>query len=267
MPAKNKDFYTYAEAQSAVQALSIKTQSEYRKHYLVDSRLPSSPNTSYADAGWIDWYDFLGKERSKLYPTYAEAQAAVQSLGIESQSDFNMRYGGAPRLPARPDKHYADAGWIDWYDFLGNKRPDFYPTYAEAQAVVQSLGIQSREEYSTRYRDTPRLPARPDKQYSDTGWTDWYDFLGKEKSPWHTYAKAQAAVQALGIVNLPDYNRRYGEDLRLPSSPNKVYADAGWIDWYDYLGNEKPDLYSTCAEARSAVQALGIFSQHDYNRR
>lgn len=240
MPAKNKDFYTYAEAQSAVQALSIKTQSEYRKHYLVDSRLPSSPNTSYADAGWIDWYDFLGKERSKLYPTYAEAQAAVQSLGIESQSDFNMRYGGAPRLPARPDKHYADAGWIDWYDFLGNKRPDFYPTYAEAQAVVQSLGIQSREEYSTRYRDTPRLPARPDKQYSDTGWTDWYDFLGKEKSPWHTYAKAQAAVQALGIVNLPDYNRRYGEDLRLPSSPNKVYADAGWIDWYDFLGNESP---------------------------
>ncbi|WP_043310414.1 VPA1269 family protein, partial [Pseudomonas sp. ML96] len=41
--------------------------------------------------------------------------------------------------------------------------------------------------------------------------------------------------------NHPDYCKRYREDPRLPANPYKAYADAGWIDWYDYLGNENPN--------------------------
>ncbi|MFZ2321288.1 MAG: integrase repeat-containing protein, partial [Pseudomonas sp.] len=82
MPAK-KGFYTYAEAQAAAQALGIKSRPDYRKRYREDPRLPANPAQAYAGSGWIDLYDFLGNERPDLYPTYAEAQAAAQALGIK----------------------------------------------------------------------------------------------------------------------------------------------------------------------------------------
>ncbi len=266
MPAK-KNFYTYPEAQAAAQALSIKSRSEHHKRYHEDPRLPAHPNQFYADAGWIDWYDFLGKERPDLYP-YAEAQVAAQALDIKSHPDYNKRYREDPRLPASPNAVYADAGWIDWYDFLGKKRPDLYLTYAEAQAAAQALGIKNLPDYKKRFREDPRLPASPHTVYADAGWIDWYDLLGRERPDLYlTYVEAQAAAQALGIKNQPDYSERYREDPRLPASPNQAYADAGWIDWYALLGRERPDLYLTYVEAQAAAQALGIKNQPDYNKR
>jgi len=263
------DLYpTYAEAQAAAKALGIKNHPDYKERYREDPRLPSTPSEFYADAGWIDWYDFLGNERPDVYPTYAEAQAAAKALGIKRQPDYRKRYREDPRLPSSPDEVYADAGWMDWYDFLGNERPDFYPTYAEAQAAAQALGIKRQHDYRKRYRKDPRLPSSPDEAYADAGWIDWYDFLGNERPDFYpTYAEAQAAAQALGIKRQPDYTKRYREDPRLPSTPSEFYADAGWIDWYDFLGNERPDFYPTYAEAQAAAQALGIKNQPDYTKR
>ncbi|HHN1896340.1 TPA: VPA1269 family protein [Pseudomonas aeruginosa] len=179
MPAK-KDFYTYADAQAAAQALCIKNWPDYKKRYREDPRLPAKPETTYAGTGWIDWYDFLGNERPDFYSTYTEAQAAAQALGIKSQSDYKRRYREDPRLPASPDRIYAATGWIDWYDFLGNERPDLYPTYAEAQVAAQALCIKNLADYNKRFSEDPRLPSNPQTTYADTGWIDWYDFLGNE---------------------------------------------------------------------------------------
>ena len=153
---------------------------DYRKRYSKDPRLPSNPWTTYADTGWIDLYDFFGKEKPDLYPTYAEAQAAAQALGIKSMPDYRKRYSKDPRLPSSPVEVYADAGWIDWYDFLGNEKPDLYPTYAEAQAAAQALGIKNMPDYKKRYSKDPRLPSSPRTTYAGTGWIDFFDFFGNE---------------------------------------------------------------------------------------
>jgi hypothetical protein len=267
MPDK-KDFYTYAEAQAAAQALGIKSQPDYTKRYREDPRLPASPSRFYADAGWIDCYDFLGNERPKWYPTYAEAQVAAQALGIKGLSDYTKRYREDRRLPSRPARIYADVGWMGWYDFVGHEGPDRYPTYSEAQAAAQALGIKSRSDYTKRYREDPRLPSSPRQIYADSGWMDWYDFLGNKRPDLYpTYGEAQAAAQALGIKSRPDYTKRYREDPRLPYGPSQIYADAGWKDWYDFLGNERPDLYPTYVEAQAAAQALGIKNELDYTKR
>ncbi|OCX96288.1 MAG: integrase [Pseudomonas sp. CO183] len=266
---ERSDWYpTYAEAQAAAQALGIKSQPDYKKRYRQDPRLPSCPDKGYAGAGWMGWYDFHGKERKNFYATYAEAQAAARALGIKKNPDYTQRYREDPRLPSSPNEIYADAGWMGWYDFLDNERPDLYPTYAEAKAAARALGIKRNHDYTKRYREDPRLPSCPNEVYADAGWMDWYDFLGYERPDFYaTYAEAQAAVQALGIKNQPDYKKRYREDPRLPSSPDEVYADAGWIDLYDFLGNERPDLYPTYAEAQAAAQALGIKKHPDYAKR
>ncbi|WP_043310019.1 integrase repeat-containing protein [Pseudomonas sp. ML96] len=90
MPAK-KNFYTYSEAQAAIQALGIKIRPDYKKRFREGPRLPASPDTVYAEAGWIGWYDFLRNERPSLYPTYAEAWAAVQALGYMQPTAKQMR--------------------------------------------------------------------------------------------------------------------------------------------------------------------------------
>ena len=137
-------------------------------------------------------------------------------------------------------------GWPDdrgirRYDFLGNESPDLYPTYSEAQAAAQALGIKRQLDYRKSFSEDPRLPSNPQSTYADTGWIDWYDFLGNERPDLYpTYAEAQVAAQALCIKNLADYNKRFSEDPRLPSNPQTTYADTGWIDWYDFLGNENP---------------------------
>ena len=263
------DFYsTYSEAKIATRILGIKTLPEYRRLFSEDQKLPSTPERTYADAGWIDWYDFLGNERPEFYTTYAEAQAAVQALDIKTQPKYYKRYREDPKLPSRPDEVYVDVGWTDWYDFLGNDRPDFYTTYAEAQAAAQKLGIKSLNEYGKRYREDPKLSGSPNAVYANVGWIDWYDFLGKERPDFYkTYAEAQAAAQKLGVKSLNEYGKRYPEDPKLPARPENTYADFGWIDWYDYLGNERPDVYPTYAEAQSAAQALGINRQPEYLKR
>ena len=58
-------------------------------------------------------------------------------------------------------------------------RPDFYPTLAEASQAAQALGIQSREDYRSQYKQDPRLPAYPDRFYSD--FIDWFVFLAYQR--------------------------------------------------------------------------------------
>ncbi|CAN7534757.1 VPA1269 family protein [Pseudomonas sp. LjRoot71] len=124
MPRKKKDFYTYIEAKAAAQELGIKDGVNYKNLYHADKRLPAKPDMFYVGAGWVDWYDFLGNDRPDFYPTYAEARAAVQALNIKSMSGYKKHYREDQRLPAAPHQVYGAIGWVDWYDFFGNEKPN-----------------------------------------------------------------------------------------------------------------------------------------------
>ncbi|CRM45357.1 Site-specific recombinase XerC [Pseudomonas sp. 24 E 13] len=257
-------YKTYSEAQAAVRRLGIKKSEAYPASYREDPRLPASPSVIYADIGWIDWYEFLGNEKTNPYETYTDAQAAAQKLGIKTREDHLARYHEDPRLPASPGVIYASSGWIDWYDFLGNEKSNPYTTYSDAQAATQNMGITSKVDYNIRYREDSQLPGRPDTLYANTGWKDWFDFLGKERSPWYSYEEAQAACWAMDIKNGADYGIRYKEDPKLPSTPNMTYANTGWTGWLEFLGKEKVYSY---AEAQIVCRAMGIKNSTDYSLR
>ncbi|RJG13654.1 integrase [Pseudomonas cavernicola] len=237
---ESPDFYrTYTEARSAVQKLQINNIKEYKKHYSQDSKLPCQPDLVYSDE-WVDWYDFLNKERSTLYYEYFDAKLAVQKLTILSYKDYLKRYQEDPRLPCNPNYHYEGKGWVSWNEFLGIGR-NIYFTYAEAQTAAQKLGIQTSHEYKRRYREDPKLPSSPNSYYAGVGWTDVYDFLGRERPDYYqTYEEAQAAVKALGIQSMDEYRDRYREDPRLSPQPHVLYLFNGWSGGYAFLGKEKP---------------------------
>ncbi|MCS6124109.1 integrase repeat-containing protein, partial [Shewanella baltica] len=201
-----KCFYaSLTEAQLATQALSITSYSEYKQRYREDPRLPSRPDATYS-ADWQSWPTFLGKEEKTLYTSLAKAQLATQALSITSQSDYKQRYREDPRLPSNPNATYS-ADWQSWPQFLGTA-DKFYPTLAAAQQATQALSITSYPEYKQRYREDPRLPSNPNATYA-ADWQSWPTFLGKEEKTFYTsLAKAQLAIQALGITSQPEYQQR-----------------------------------------------------------
>lgn len=260
-------YTTYTEAQLAAKKLCIESMRDYKARHNLDGKLPANPHKYYLEGGWTDWYDYLGISRATVYATYTEAQAAARTLGITGCDEYYARYRRDPLLRRHPEVVYALSGWESWYAFLGNERRDLFPSYNEAQAAVQAMRFANRDDYQRRYFEHPRLPSNPNQSYAGTGWTDWHDFLGKEKAPFYaTYIDAQSAAQVLGITNVVDYRTRYRDDPMLPINPQHFYADAGWVDWYSFLGKEKRDFYPGYAEAEFASQAMGIKTIHEYKK-
>jgi len=259
---------TYENAKIYIKQLNITTRDEYRDRYVEDPRLPSCPNQKYKDTGWTNWYDFLGKAKPSFYETYAEAKAAVRALGINYQNEYRQRSYEDPKLTTIPNHYYADIGWTTWTDFFGRTKRCLFASYIEAQTVVQKLGIKSSTEYKLRSMDIPGLPAKPNDYYLDEGWTNWPDFLGKKKRTFYaTFTDAQVAAQALGIKTMNEYLVRYREDPKLYSTPSRLYAGIGWSSWTAFLDTERPPYYDTYAEARLNVKALNINTREEYYTR
>ena len=171
---KNKSFPTYEEAKRIVQENGIKSQGEYNASK-TKLGLPSAPYLIYNGNGWIDWFDFLGKER-RIYPSYEEAKRIVQENGIESVEVYRTCYK-ALKLPSMPYKYYMDKGWEDWFVFFGKKSMT-YPSYEEARTIIQEKGIKTRTQYTSLYTSLG-LPSEPHNHYRDEGWIDWDSFLGR----------------------------------------------------------------------------------------
>lgn len=260
------NFYrTYNEAKNATQKLVIKSNVEYKKRYKEDLRLPSQPDRTYDKNGWVDWYDYLETIAPNNYPTYFEAQNAVQKLQIKSYASYKKRHNENPRLPYSPQKTYKNKGWVTFLEFLGINTIIIYPNYDEAKQAVLKLNITSEKEYRIRCKEDVRLPSTPARYYNNKGWIDNYDFFNKSRpDAYLTYGEAKKAVRILSIKTRTEYNKRYKEAPKLPSSPEYIYKGIGWIDYYNFLGVKAPIYYETFEEAKKAVIKLGVISRKEY---
>ena len=93
-------------------------------------------------------------------------------------------------------------------DFLG-KNEKILP-YEELEALVKSLGINSKREYVDLFKSN-KLPQGaqlcPDVFYKGKGWKSWWDFLGKGTTSktgsgkfFLSYEEAKKFVQSIGIT-------------------------------------------------------------------
>lgn len=198
----------------------------------------------------------------------AEARAFVHTLGLRSFAAWR-RWATSPArpadIPSNPDQVYASAGWTDWYDWLGKPRPapsDRFRPFAAARAYAHELGLRDRRQWAAWTRSPARpadVPASPDRTYAAAGWQGWYDWLGKPAGrtergpkPWRPFAAARRYVRALGLPSARAWRRWATSPARptdIPSNPDRAYARAGWTDWADWLGTERPDQGSSRAQA------------------
>ena len=183
----SEKYSSYEVARAAAQNIGFTTKKEYMAGYMQYSKLPSNPEELYSD-DWVDWFDYLGTDRSiEKYSSYEAAKAAARVLGIKCSREYRAFCKQDRRLPTRPDEFYSD-DWVDWFDFLDNsrRRDEKYPTYEAARSAAQALGFASLYEYQSGYKQDSKLPSNPDFFYSDD-WVDWFDYLGNDRLEEHVF--------------------------------------------------------------------------------
>lgn len=121
---------------------------------------------------------------------------------------------------------------------------DKYKTIKEASKAAIALGFNSRAEYQAGFKQDPRLPAAPDRLYSDY-WEDfgtWYGFLSIESKEFYlTINEASKAAIALGINSYKEYKDSYERGQLRPTKSEEIYRE-NWENlgtWYGFLGTTR----------------------------
>jgi superfamily II DNA or RNA helicase len=153
---------------------------------------------------------------------------------------------------------------VDLMKILEHCERETYPTWQEASQVVMQWGISSVLEYKRRYKEDNRLPSNPNLTYPD--FPGYPIFFGKKTGGFYpTWQEASRAVKRLKISSRREYDKRYREDARLPSSPSYVYPN--FPSFLVYLGKRTGRVYKTWQEASEATIRLGISSWKQYINR
>jgi superfamily II DNA or RNA helicase len=189
-----RDFMTYLEAKKFVSKFKLKTQREYRIFCQSPNRppdLPTNPNSTYKNSGWISFGEFLGT--GKIAPQllkfidFKQAKISVRQLGLKNQKEwFKFCKSGKKdeAIPSNPQNIYKNQGWNGWGDFLGTNKTSTHVieflSYEESKNKLRALNLKNAAEWRI-YSKTNRpnkIPSNPNTYYKNKGWKGWPDFLG-----------------------------------------------------------------------------------------
>jgi len=271
----------FEEARSYVQTLGLLSHSEWRKYLknelvgksALPEDIPSHPDFTYRQNGWINWGDWLGTgtiaPRFREYRRFEEARAYVHTLGLLSHTEWNKYLENelpgketCPKdIPAAPHYCYKDKGWINWGDWLGTRTiaPHLreYRRFEEAKEFAHGLGLKSGTEWQKfckgqfpeKGMSPEDIPAKPNQIYKDKGWINWGDWLGTRTIAPHLreyrrFEEARAFAHGLGLKSQTEWRKFCKGQLPekgtlpedIPATPNRTYKDKGWKGMGDWLG-------------------------------
>jgi len=143
-------------------------------------------------------------------------------------------------------------------------------SFEEARSIARTLKCSGLREYLLRYKNNTLpvgLPASPQDMYQLAGWVSWNDWLAN-KTPWLPFEEARNLARSLKCANSLDYSQ-LSKDKKLPeglpSTPNRIYKDSGWISWNDWLGNLSFD-WLPFKEARQLARSLKCVNLKGYRQ-
>ncbi|MDO8541491.1 MAG: hypothetical protein Q7S40_13715 [Opitutaceae bacterium] len=273
-------YRSYEEAAAFARSHNAKSQSQWRA--LIDNLgskwpadIPKSPDKSYARNGWTNWGTFFGTgafgSKLKRFRPFDEAREFIRSLQLKSSDEWHPyctgRLLGKPKLPfdipSTPEKcrAYAEkwAGWADWLGYEDVRAP--WCAFDQAREFARRLNLRGQQHWKAYCSGKrPELPAKPDdipaapwKSYEGAGWTSWGDWLGHGMvgttvRNYFSYTEARDVVRALHLPSRTAWNALTASNRqpeRVPRSPERTYAEKGWINWTDWLGMEVREVKRT----------------------
>lgn len=165
-----KNYISFSKLKKEVRSYNIKNKFEYTNN--LKPHWPASPDClKQYENDWTNWYDFLGKEKTK-FVSYKQCKEQVARLGIESIEEYKQKR--KKNWPCNPQSTYKDE-WVDWFDFFGKKRIEFL-SFEELKKQIKGK-IKGQRHYKKTRKDN--WPSNPNVYYKE--WKNWHDFLGIEK--------------------------------------------------------------------------------------
>jgi hypothetical protein len=281
----------FEEAREFVRSLGLASVDEWREYSRSGERpddIPAGPRTTYENLGWAGFGDWLGtgRTRGEHWRPFEDAREFARSLELSSSKEWRKRCKGGKLpvdVPRKADRVYKNQGWAGWGDWLGSGQPRKTTTprsFEDARRFARSLGLKSWTEwwdYSKSGKRPADIPAAPSTVYRDQGWAGISDWLGAERTrpgDWLPFKEAREFVWSLGLkseMEWRDYSKSGKRRVGIPSNPDMIYKDKGWVAYSDWLGTgvTKPMVYRPFEEAREFVRRLGLKSTtewYEYSR-
>lgn len=160
--------------------------------------------------------------------------------------------------------------------------------FSDARDFARTLGLESMQDWSSYCREEfPHLPPKPDNipkkpqvTYKYLGWSGYPDFLNfpSRSGRFRYFVLAREFVQTLGLLTIAEWRDYCRGDLAetrgikprdIPSSPERIYSENGWISWSDWLGTEliyrgDGQYYLTFADARDRARKMGFTYKREW---
>ncbi len=226
---------------------------------------------------------------------FIEAREWARGLGLTSSADWTdfctgkkLGLGSRPAdIPSNPQLTYKSTGWMGIGDWLGTGRLSrkFYREFNGARAWSRSLGLKSGSqwrEFVLKGNKPADIPSTPDSAYQDEGWVSWSDWLGTKNTAtrirkYRSFTEARDYVHKLKLKNTKDWTDYCkGKIPRLklkpgdiPTSPERTYADEGWLGYGDWLGTgniaNHNKSYRSFEKARAFARRLRLRSGAEWS--
>jgi superfamily II DNA or RNA helicase len=258
-----KVYRSYKEAQLFAKSLNLKSQTEwyaYCKKVVKPNDIPSCPNQTYKNEGWVSWGSWLGNNiiasQNKKYLPFNEARKYAHSLALKSSIEWKVfwKTHKPDNIPAKPYRTYENNGWISWGDWLGtgrvsNSKKNFR-SWEKAREFTKSLNLKTKGDWLAYCKCGAKpddIPAYPHQTYKDKGWLSMGDWLGTgriaaQKKEYRTIEEAKKFIHTLSLKSRTEWRSYCKSGIKpddIPSCPNKTYRGKGWISWKDWLGTKK----------------------------
>jgi len=264
------EYLPFEEARNFVRKLGLKNSKEWFNYCKSEKKplnIPADPREVFKNKGWINYFDWLGAGTNTKFISFKKAQKYVRKLGLKSQIDW-FKYSKSDKkpfyIPVTPDKVYKNKGWTNWANWVGEKEIINFKSFKEAQKYVRKLGLKSSSEWRkyAKNKKPSDIPADPQKVYRNKGWISWFDFLGGGTNiKFRTFEKARTFVRSLKLKNIIEWNKYRTSGKKpsdIPSNPNTVYKNKGWINSRDFLGAGRNLSFLPFEKARTYVRKLGL---------
>jgi len=93
---------------------------EWKQQGKRPSFIPSNPDKTYEDKGWVGWRDWLGFD----FLPFEKARTFMRKLRLKNRDEYLAWRSGGKRpknIPYSPEKAYKHTGWINLGDWLGKR--------------------------------------------------------------------------------------------------------------------------------------------------
>ncbi len=259
----NIKYRHFKEAKEFIRSLKIKNTQEWYQYCKSGNKpedIPTNPQRTYKNDGWINYGDWLGTENianfQRDYKSFHKAKEFVQALKLKSKSEW-VKYcksGDKPLdIPASPNRTYLNEGWKSMGDWLGTgtvaPRLRSYKSFKDARQFVHRLTLKNTDEWRSYCKSGLKpddIPSTPSMTYKISGWISWNDWLGTGKiadinKEFRPFEEARKYVHKLNIKTWNEWRQYYKSGKKpddIPTSPDRTYKDKGWISWNDWLGKK-----------------------------